>query len=659
MSKGFASSYRLGLLAGGLLLCFGGIGVRLVQLHVVNRDAVLLPVINSRQQLIVETARRGDIRDARGAILATSRPQIVLGVDPSELLSKDEPKWPALARLAGLSSAELYRICTTKFRTMEPSPAPVVTVPAPGAAKPLFKLNLPEMSGATAEITPLPAAEDVPDAEPVAADAKGHRKIKWTKLSDEISESTYAEIEKLGIRGVTARRVYRRTYPQGQAAAHIIGYVNRAEQRAVTGIEAYTDFYLRGQNGWREGEKDGLKRELPQFRSRDVPSADGYSVHLSVQTLVQDIVEKELSFIAAKFKPLKATIIVSDLDGFILGLGNYPTFNLNEYNLVPREKQESMKNAAVTDVYDPGSVFKIVAAAAALEEGVVAADSLFDCSLETILHRGRVVDLPGEDHRFNHPLSVREIITHSSNKGAAQLAILVGEEKFEKYARAFGFGRKLGFPIGGEVPGIFRSSKLWHPIDITRFAIGHGISVTALQMHQAMSTIATGGVLLRPQILKEIRGVSGETVFRYDRTEMGRAVSERTAQLVADMLTGVVAKDGTAAEAAIPGYQVAGKTGTTQKLVEITLANGRKTKAYSNREHVASFVGFFPASRPQVVISVIVDDGHPQTPSGIAYGGVVAAPSFRNVGEKLISVLDIKPVPSSPSLMATTGGVHR
>lgn len=623
MSKGFASSYRIVLLGVVLFACFGALGVRLVWLHVIDRDALLRSIAKVRPMLIPETARRGDILDARGARLATSRSEIVLGVDPHSLLPKDEKKWPQLAALLDLPEAELRELFTPRYR--EPaSETPVVAAvvaeaPARGSDAP-FKFN----------VTPaaLPAEGAIAGAEVLAED-KVARPITWVKLKDDVSESLHERIKKVNIHGVYGVREYRRAYPSNQLAAHLIGYVNR-QQQAAAGIEAYADFYLRGQQGWRVGERDGRNRELPQFGSRDVPRVDGYNVMLSLDSTVQDIVEQELAWIAAKFEPQKASIIVSDIDGFILALANYPTFNLNEFHKVPKSEEARMKNAAVADIYDPGSVFKIVPAAAALEERLVTPVTVIDCGLEKVTHKGRALSLPGEDHRMGS-LTVSEVISHSSNRGAAQLGIMLGEERLYRYARAFGFGAKLGFPVGGEVSGILHPYQKWYPIDITRIPMGHSVSSTVLQMHQAMAVIAAGGVLLRPQIIKQISDASGEIVYRYDRVELGRAVSAGTAAKLAVMLTGVTRKGGTAVEAAIDGFDVAGKTGTSQKFI-----NGE----WSKKHHIASFVGFFPANRPRVVISVIVDDADHKAPGGVAYGRTVAAPSFKRIGERLVPILD-------------------
>ena len=602
MSKGFASNYRLVLLATIVVACFATLGARLVYLHVIDRDELVRFVDKARRQIIVENARRGDILDAKGDKLATSVSLIVLGVDPQSLRPEDEKKWPELARLLNRPLTEIETIFRTKTRPASTIPATAKTDPRTGAL--VFNIT-PRPANVTAD-------DDSPDTADTQVDAQddenGERPVRWAKLSDGLEEATYDKVTALGIKGVYGNRVYRRVYPQNEVAAHVVGYINKHGD-PVTGIERYADFYLRGQNGWRESEKDGLRRELAQFSTREVPPADGFS-------------------------PEKATIIVSDpRTGFILAMGNYPTFNLNDYNKLPKAEQGRMRNIAVADILEPGSTFKIVAASGALNEGLVRPTDMFDCSLEKIEYKGRVRGLPREAHRFEHPLSVAEIISHSSNKGAAQLAMKLGDERFYEYARAFGFGQETGFPVGGEVPGMLAPPSKWDGLTITRMPMGQSVAATPLQIHQAMGVIASGGLLMKPQIIRQIRDARGEIVYRYDGISRRRVITQATAHTVARMLMGVAAKGGTAPEAGIEHFEVAGKTGTSQKIID-----GR----YSNTRHIGSFVGFFPASHPQVEISVIVDDGH-NPRGGIAWGNVVAAPSFKRLGEQLIQYLNIRP----------------
>jgi len=594
MSKGFASNYRIVLLVTGVLLTFGGVGARLVSLHVLDRDKLVRHIEQARRQIVIESAVRGDIIDRRGHLLATSRTMIEqLGVDPQVLRREDEAKWPELARLLDLPLDELTSAFTTKIREADPAE---------------------------------------PDAPPSL--------IRWAKLRDEVTENLYDQVRALGIEGVYGRRSYSRTYPQNRLAAHVIGYVNK-EGTPATGIERYADFYLRGQDGWRESEKDGKQREMAQFRQRDVSATNGYTVMLSLDSVIQSWVEEELDTIVREFKPDNAVILVSDAKtGFLLAMGNYPTFNLNEFNKAPMAAQ---KNFAISSQIDPGSTFKIVAASGALNEGLVTPETRFDCMQPVVEYMGKPRKLMADDHVYDHPLPVTEIISHSSNRGAALLAMRLGDRRFYDYARSFGFGEKTGFPLVGEISGVLNDPKTWSGSDITRIPAGYSVSATPLQIHYAMGVIASGGLLFRPQLISEVRSASGETVYRFGSSPVRRVITEKTANEVAVMLRGVMT-EGTGSGADIPGYQLAGKTGTAQKLID---------GHYSDKNHVGSFVGFFPASAPRVVVTVIVDNGHPADGKP-AYGAKVAAPSFKRIAEKLIPYLDIKPVetiPQSPLLV--------
>lgn len=696
MSRGFASNYRIVLVATALFLCFGGLGSRLVWLHVIDRDELVKQIAKTRRQVIVEMAQRGDIRDRHGYVFATSVPQIIVAFDPMMVRPEDEAKWPELAKLLDLPLAKVREKLTTKYRLVSVTPP---TADAADASAPRLTLNLSNPGSEAAPATPAAIAGGVAARAPAKSptkielsvdatsdqrsgsassaegedddeletipDGQGRRAIRWTKLSDHVSESTYTEIQKLGLHGLCPpERRFARVYPHNDLAAHLIGYANH-EGHGVTGVEAYADLYLAGHNGWREGERDGRNHELAQFQTRNAPPADGYSVVLSIDSNVQYIVERELDRIAKTYQPLKATIIVSNPNtGFILGMGNYPTFNPNEYNLVPKDQMERMKNVAITDIYEPGSVFKIVAASAALNEGLVTPATQFDCGITQIEYLGKMRGLPGEDHPF-HQLSVAEIIAHSSNRGAAQLAMKVGEDKFYDYARAFGFGSRLGFALAGEENGILHKPGTpdWDGTTITRMPMGQSVAATALQMHQAMSTVASGGLLMRPQVIWQVRDTSNTLVYQYNPEKVRRTISENTAQIMARLLQKVASHDGTAPEAAITingvDYEVAGKTGTAQKYEPVTLPDGRVIRKPSNRHHVASFIGFFPASHPQVAISVVVDDADAHAPGGVAYGATVAAPAFRNIGLKLIPLLSITP-PNQPAridfVAATEGG---
>jgi cell division protein FtsI/penicillin-binding protein 2 len=592
------------------------VAVRLVFLHVVDRDELLRYVDKARRQITVEHARRGTILDTHGNLLATSRSEITVAVDPwalDEYLVSDtnEPrrahkraeelaKRTQLAALLGLPVADVEKAFQPAMRAIKPE-------------------------------------DDKHDGK-----VDGLTKDRWVKLRENLDEPTFDRIEALNIRGLTHERIYRRVYPSDGLAAHIIGYLNK-EGTPVNGAEHHFDLYLKGQDGWIESEKDGARRELAQFRSREVPVQDGNDVVLTIDSVVQHIIEDELKTIAAKYNPHFATIIASDpMTGAILGMANYPSYNLNEYSKAPLDAQ---RNYAVTDIIEPGSTFKIVAAGAALNEGLVTPSSTFDCGATTIDYKGRTIKLPKEDEPFGM-LSVADIVAHSSNRGAAQLAMLMGEQRFYDYARRYGFGQSTAFPLGGEVHGMLEPPDKWDGLTISRMPMGHSIAATPLQIHMAMSAVAFGGVLLRPQIIKEIRGSDGKIIRTFAPEVRTQVLKPSTAALLAQLLTGVV-REGTAKGFDIPGFEIAGKTGTTQKLVD-----GK----YSTTHHVASFVGFFPASRPEVVLSVIVDDA--KVTGGVAYGRVVAAPAFHHIAEQLIKYLDIQPVVRpTRNFLAMQGGV--
>jgi cell division protein FtsI/penicillin-binding protein 2 len=615
MSKGFASN-RLILLAVGVLACFMAVGVRLVFLHVVDREELLGFVERARRQIVVEQARRGAILDAKGNLLATSRSEITLAVDPWSLREYLESDRNA-ARRARKEAAERAK------RVQLASLLGVSTAEIESAFQPRLRPASLEADG----------RDGVRD---------GQVKDRWVKLREGLDERTYDQIAALNVRGLTSNRVYRRVYPGATLAANLIGYLNR-EGTSVTGVERHFDLYLKGEDGWIESEKDGTRRELAQFRSREVPVKDGHDLVLTIDSVVQHIIEDELRALATRYSPNFATIIASDArTGRILGMANYPSFDLNNYSKAPLEAQ---RNYAVTDIIEPGSTFKIVAAGAALDQGLVSPASAFDCGNPIANYKGRDLKLPKEDHPFGM-LTVAQIVSHSSNRGAAQLAMLMGAERFHDYARRFGFGASTNFPLGGEVRGILEPPARWDGLTITRMPMGHAVAATPLQIHMAMSAVANGGALMRPQIVQEIRDPAGRVVRTFEPEKRAQVLKPSTAATLAQMLHGVVGPEGTANGFDLPGFEIAGKTGTTQKIVD-----GR----YVNNRHVASFVGFFPASRPEVVLSVIVDDA--RVPGGNAYGRAVAAPAFKHIAEQLIQYLDIQPVaPLTRNFVALQGG---
>ncbi len=591
MSPAFIARWRFAIVFLAIALGYCGIMARLYVLQVVDSDALAAQARTARQRVDVLHARRGNITDARGNLLAATRPVIELGVDPESLRPEDLVKLPELARLLGKSVDEL-----------------------------------------------LPAFEIPSEADRAA----GGPRVRWRKLAGGVEDPVYQQILSLKIKGVYGNREYERHYPAGEAAAHVLGFVNK-ENVAVMGVERLLDFYMRGQDGWRETEKDGRRKELAQFQRREVLPRDGYNAELTIDLVVQDVIEQEARRIVETFKPEGVVIIVSDPNtGAILGLTNWPTFDPNQFW---KEPIENMRNRAATDIYEPGSVFKIVPVSASLNEHLVTPWTKFDCGASSVEYKGRTIRLPGE-HEAMGTMSVFEIVAQSSNRGAARMGMLLGEERLYKYARLFGFGEETGFEGIGEVPGLLHKVEDWDGLTISRLPMGHAIGVTALQAHFAMSAIANGGVLMRPHLVSRVYDSAGETVLEFQPRAKHRVLAQKTASIMTEMLARVPTREGTAAQAAIEGYQVAGKTGTTQKII-----NGH----YSRREHVGTFTGFFPATAPRLAVTVVIDNGRPPS-GGLNYGGITAAPAFRHIAERLIQYLAIEkpPAPREGSLMAAT-----
>lgn len=582
MTPAFISRWRFAIVFLAIALGYCGIVARLYQLQVVNSTTLTAQAQTARKRTDVLHARRGNITDSRGNILAATRPVIELGIDPESASEEDAAKLPQLAALLDLPLDEVQALCQ----------------PAPDGG------------------------------------------VRWRKIAGGVEDPVYRQILTLGIKGLYGNREYERHYPAGPAASHLLGFVNKADD-AVMGVERLLDFYMRGQDGWRETEKDGRRKELAQFTSREVPPRDGLNVELTLDLVIQDIIEDEATYIVETFKPEGVVIIVSDPNtGAILGLTNWPTFDPNTFWDAPLE---NMRNRAVTDVYEPGSVFKIVPVGAALNEHIVNPWTLVDCGVDRVEYEGRTVRMPGE-HKPMGVLPVLEVVSQSSNRGAAQLAMMLGDDRFYRYVRRFGFGQETGFDGVGEVRGILHPVKDWDGLTISRMPMGHAISVTALQAHYAMSAVANGGVLMRPQLIGRIFDAEGNTVLDFQPRPRHRVLAPEVAGMLTELLANVPTPQGTAPKAAVPGFQVAGKTGTSQKIVD-----GR----YSRRQHVGTFTGFFPASEPRFAITVVIDNGRPPS-GGLNYGGITAAPSFKHIAEKLIQyyAMERPPAPRDGSLMA-------
>ncbi|MBI5140806.1 MAG: penicillin-binding protein 2 [Nitrospirae bacterium] len=429
------------------------------------------------------------------------------------------------------------------------------------------------------------------------------------KLDDNTAESI--KRLKLGEQIGLAPESYR-SYPKEALAAHLLGSVN-IDNDGVEGVELKYDEYLRGKGGSKVHARDARGRALSNGGDYEQP---GNSLVLTIDEDLQYIVEKQLADAVEKWNPRAATAIVMDpFTGEILAMGVNPTFSPEK-----PDRSENRRNFAISDVYEPGSVFKVVVASAALDLGVYTPYDRFDCSRGSIEVGGRVI----RDVHRNGMLTLAEVIKKSSNVGSIKIAMGVGKDRYFEYVKKFGFGQSTGIDLPGEARGLFSANASYASV-----SIGYGIAVTPLQLLTAYSAIANGGTLMKPYLVQEIVGPDGETVKSFQPAQVRRVISENTSRTMAEILSSVTQEGGTAKKAAVDGNGVAGKTGTARKL-DMT------TKRYSESKYMSSFVGFVPANDPKLAIIVVIDE-----PRGAIYGGEVAAPVFKGISEHALVYLKV------------------
>jgi cell division protein FtsI/penicillin-binding protein 2 len=411
-----------------------------------------------------------------------------------------------------------------------------------------------------------------------------------------------------------------------------LGHVG-VDESGKDGIEQSFNSTLAGVRGWRLTELDRPGREVVPLREQDVEPRDGQNVVLTIDSVVQHIVESALADAMEKHSPISISgTVVRPRTGEILALATLPNFDPNNPGAA---SADARRNRVIADVAEPGSTFKIVVVSGALNEGVVRLSDTFDCEHGHFHFAGR----PLHDHESYGVLSVENIITHSSNIGAAKIGIKLGEERLYDYIHNYGFGTRTGVPLQGEVGGIVHPVKKWSKVSIAQIPMGQGIAVNGLQMMMAMCAIANKGVLMRPMIVDRLEDSDHKVVAKYVPQRVRQVISESTAEQMVKALKTVVSTEGTAAKAALAHYTAAGKTGTAQK------SGG--PSGYLPGKYFASFLGFFPADNPEVCISVMMDE-----PKHGYYGGQIAAPVFKQIAESVANYLNIRPedgeVPTAP-----------
>ena len=595
-----------------LTAAFAGLGYRLVDLQVLRHDELTRLQQDNTQREIWQAPRRGDILDAHGNLLASSVPVKTICADPSLIGNQQTVVAHALAPLLQMPETELYQKLFVH----------------------VFKDEKGQI--VTNDLHYVRLQKNIPDE-------------TWQKIQDTMSQLNFGVDEK-GL-SKADREFYRnlrqyaifaepgemRIYPNGALASQVLGFCN-AEDIAMDshvfsrivgrdGIELSLNSKLSGVAGWRVTETDSKQHELVALRDENVEPHDGLNVVLTIDSVIQDILEKSLATAMKEHGPRSITgIVIRPSTGEILGMATLPNYDPNQPSTISTETRDR----CITDVMEPGSTFKIVVVSGALNEGVVHLNDPFDCEHGHFAYAGRIL----HDHEPFGTLTTEGIITKSSNIGAAKIGIKLGEDRLYDYAADYGFGERTGIPLPGEVGGILHPVKDWSKVSIAQIPMGHGVAVTRLQMIMAMCALANNGWLMHPMLVKCLEDRDGNIVQQYAPQHVRQVVSEQTDKEMIEALKTVPTPEGTAPGAAMKDYVVAGKTGTAQKV-----ENG----AYASDKFVASFIGFFPADNPQVCISIVMDE-----PKEGYYGGLVCGPVFREVAERCASYLNIPPDENLP-----------
>lgn len=574
------------LLAGGFTL----FSFRLIHVQVAMADEFSAEAAQKHTRKQAIYARRGTIMDVHGEPLAQNEPVKTVIADAS--LIKDPPAFAALiAKRLAMKEKDVLELIGRKVKKADGTEEPACYI--------TLRKDLPEATAL--ELGQLLASKEV-------------------------------QKQKIAYHGALRfEQDFVRIYPNGSLLCHVLGFTN-SKHVGMDGIERTMDQYLSGDDGFRYIERDRQGGEIVPYRGQERAPRDGFGVVLTIDMGLQNIVEQELAAAVKQFRPKSATVILMQpKTGAILAMATAPNFDLNKQDGVP---EENRRNRAITDMVEPGSIFKIVTTSAALTERLVRPDTYIFCE------NGYWGTQRLHDHHPYSSITVHEGLVKSSNILMGKLAVQLGEQKFHEYVRKFGFGEPTGVSLPGEIRGLVNPTHTWSKLSITRVPMGHEVGATPLQMTTAMCAIANGGQLMMPQIVHKIVDGAGNTVAEFPPQEVRRVVARDATQEVRTMLMDVVSKKGTAAGAAVAGYAVAGKTGTAQKLGP----DGR----YSHERYIVSFLGYMPAEDPAFVGLVMIDEAT-QVKRGENYGGLVAAPVFAKIGAKAARYLHLPPtLPLTP-----------
>ncbi len=445
-----------------------------------------------------------------------------------------------------------------------------------------------------------------------ALDARPVRTKSFVWLKRRITDGQALEIKKIGNGALGILEEYQRVYPFGEFLSQVLGFTN-IDNEGIEGMELFQDRQLRGVPGHKKTIRDAMGRQIKAFEKSFLPALDGHNIYLTIDQHIQYLTEKALDDTFKKWHAKAATAIVMNPNtGEILAIASRPTYDPNQFKF---SNAANRRNRGITDMYEPGSIFKIVTISGAIDLGYVTPQQMFFCGNGKMSYgRGRIL----HDAHPHGNLSVTDVMALSSNIGTVKIALKMKPAEIDHYITAFGFGKATGIDFPGEARGFVRHPKDWSATSPYNIPIGQEVMVTPLQMIRLLSAVANGGSLVKPYLIEKVEDQAGVVIMQNKHEAPVRVIKPETAEKIKEMLIQVVER-GTGVTAKIEGFKVGGKTGTAQKVVGRT---------YSHDKFMSSFMGFAPAEKPRYAMIVVVDEPHP-----LYYGGTVAAPAFKEVME--------------------------
>ncbi len=458
------------------------------------------------------------------------------------------------------------------------------------------------------------------DQEKLSVKLKKRQAFTWVKrkVDDDVAKA----VKNLNLPGIGLTGESRRYYPHENVAAHILGFTG-IDSQGLDGVELTFDHYLKGRSGSIVVEYDARGREIPYASHRFIKPIDGNSIYLTIDIVIQQIIERELDRVMKETGAKATTVIaIAPHTGEILALANRPDYNPNRFG---EYSPKLWRNIAVSNAYEPGSTFKIITTTAVLGEKVVTlSDRFFDPGAVEV--QGRQIHCWKAGGHGSQ--TFQEVVENSCNVGFVNAGLRLGSDAFYKYLDRFGMGQLTNIDLAGEAKGIIIKKAKVQPLDIATMSMGQSIAVTPIQLATAVAAVANDGQRLRPQIVREVKDQQGELIRGFQPDIISQVVDKDTAQEVKKVLESVV-ENGTGKSAYLEGFRIAGKTGTAQKVGD---------GGYMAGKYVASFAGFTPANDPQIVMLVVIDE-----PVGLYYGGQIAAPAFAAIMKDILQYLKIAP----------------